>query len=46
MLSVIFNFIIFLSVSFYLEGVCAAKHLMKSAIVITNPMPINKTAYQ
>ena len=30
----------------YLEGVWAAKHLMKRAMVITNPIPINRTAYQ
>ena len=31
---------------FYLEGVCAAKHLMKRAMVMTKPMPIRRTPYQ
>jgi hypothetical protein len=30
----------------HLEGVCAAKHLMKRAIVMTNPMPMRRTPYQ
>jgi hypothetical protein len=29
-----------------LEGVCAAKHLMKSAMKMTKPIPISRTAYQ
>ena len=30
----------------YLEGVWAAKHLIKRAMVITKPIPISRTAYQ
>ena len=30
----------------HLEGVWAAKHLMKRAIVMTKPMPMRRTPYQ